>query len=146
MEVRICGESFDPWQALADYQHRYTAAMGGKFGATAVFVGTMRDFNEDRRVSQMELEHYPGMTEKHLRKVGAEALEKWNVVDVFVVHRYGTVTPNEPIVLVAVWAAHRQDAFAACRFIIDELKLRAPFWKQEATPEGSRWVQGQHLD
>jgi molybdopterin synthase catalytic subunit len=88
----------------------------------------------------MTLEHYPGMTEGYLEKIRTEAMSRWNIVDALVIHRYGPLAPNDPIVLVAVWSSHRDDAFAACRYLIDELKTRAPFWKQEQTAGGERWV------
>ena len=141
MAVQVRGEAFDPWQALSRYQ---TEVLGnaGKYGATAVFVGTMRDFNEGDDVQAMTLEHYPGMTERHLDKISAEASARWQILDSLVIHRYGTMRPNEPIVLVAVWSAHRAAAFDACRFLIEELKSRAPFWKKETLGEGERWVGG----
>ena len=89
----------------------------------------------------MTLEHYPGMTERHIEKVCEEAAEKWDVIDALVVHRYGEISVSEPIVLVAVWSAHRAHAFDACRYIINYLKERAPFWKCESTHQGKRWVE-----
>jgi molybdopterin synthase catalytic subunit len=136
--VRVQREPFDPWQELAAAEARLAAA--GAHGATAVFVGSLRDYNRGRPVSAMTLEHYPGMTEAHLEKVAGEAAARWPILDALVVHRYGALTPGEPIVLVAVWSAHRDPAFAACRYIIDELKTRAPFWKREQTAAGARWV------
>jgi molybdopterin synthase catalytic subunit len=136
--VRVQRDPFDPWQELAAAGKRLAAA--GAHGATAVFVGSLRDYNQGQPVSAMTLEHYPGMTEAHLEKVGREAAARWPILDALVVHRYGALTPGEPIVLVAVWSAHRDAAFAACRYIIDELKTRAPFWKRERTAAGARWV------
>jgi len=112
----------------------------GQYGATASFVGTMRDFNEGEPVQSMTLEHYPGMTEKHLEKICTEAKQKWDLLDTLVVHRVGDIKISEPIVLVCVWSAHRAEAFDACRFIMEDLKSKAPFWKQESTSEGKRWV------
>ncbi len=100
----------------------------------------MRDYNENQSVSRMTLEHYPGMTERHLRRIVETAGQEWPLLDALVIHRIGELQPNDPIVLVAVWSAHRTAAFAACRFIIEELKSKAPFWKCEATATGSRWV------
>lgn len=140
MKIRVTAEAFDPWQELPRYQAEQTA-LHGKFGATTVFVGTLRDFNQGATVQAMTLEHYASMTEKYLERVAQEALSRWPIEDVLVMHRYGELQPNEPIVLVAVWSAHREHAFAACRYIIDELKTRAPFWKKETTAEGARWVQ-----
>ena len=140
MAIRVQREPFDPWAEVVAYQAARSAAWDGKFGATAVFVGSMRDFNQGKVVSAMTLEHYPGMTEGYLEKIGAEAGARWSILDALVIHRYGPLQPNDPIVLVAVWSAHRDDAFAACRYLIDELKTRAPFWKQEQTAHGERWV------
>ena len=139
MLIRVQQPAFDPWREVEAYQNT-RHELSGKFGATAVFVGSLRDFNQGNEVSSMTLEHYPGMTEKHLDKVCREALDRWEVLDVMVIHRYGLLSPNEPIVLVAAWSAHRDAAFQACRYIIDELKTRAPFWKQEGTSKGARWV------
>lgn len=140
MTIRVQREPFDPWGEVTAYQAARVQAWGGKCGATAVFVGTMRDFNQGQTVSAMTLEHYPGMTEGYLEKIRTEAMRRWNIVDALVIHRYGPLAPNEPIVLVAVWSSHRDDAFAACRYLIDELKTRAPFWKHEQTAGGERWV------
>ena len=141
MHIEIREQSFDPWQALAQYQES-RPELRGKFGATASFVGTMRDFNEGDSVRGMILEHYPGMTEQHLRKILAAADAKWPLLDALVVHRVGQLYPNDPIVLVAVWTAHRGAAFEACRFIMEDLKHKAPFWKKEALDDGQqRWVE-----
>lgn len=139
MKVGIRSEPFDPWQAIGDHQQ----AMGraGEYGASAVFVGTMRDFNEGDTVKGMTLEHYPGMTEQYLEKISREAIDRWDLLDTLVIHRVGDLQPNDPIVLVAAWSAHRGAAFEACRFLIEALKSRAPFWKKETLPEGSRWVE-----
>ena len=139
MSVRLVASAFDPWQEIAR-QQAARPDLAGHYGATAVFIGSLRDFNQGRTVSAMTLEHYPGMTVKYLEKLEQEARARWPVLDCLVIHRYGPLTPNDPIVLVAVWAAHRDAAFDACRYIIDELKTRAPFWKQEQTPDGARWV------
>lgn len=140
MKIRLLAEAFDPWQEIVRYQSEQSG-LAGKFGATAVFVGTLRDFNQGAAVSSMTLEHYAPMTEKHLDRVAREAAARWPIEDVLVIHRYGELLPNDPIVCVAVWAAHRDAAFAACRYVIDELKMRAPFWKQELTKKGRRWVE-----
>ncbi len=139
MGVFVRDTPLDPW---AEIQRHVKAApaLAGKYGATAVFVGTLRDFNEGAGVSEMTLEHYPGMTEKYLETVRQEAHRRWDILDSLVIHRYGQLWPDDPIVLVAVWSAHRAPAFDACRYIIDELKTRAPFWKHEQTPTGPRWV------
>ena len=106
-----------------------------------MFIGSLRDFNQGLAVTGMTLEHYPGMTEGYLEKISAEACTRWELLDTLVIHRHGPLSHGDPIVLVAVWSAHRDAAFAACRYLIDELKTRAPFWKQETTPGGVRWVE-----
>jgi molybdopterin synthase catalytic subunit len=139
MHIEILQQAFSPW----DYLQRFENNMGrhAQYGATAVFVGTMRDFNEGDQVSKMTLEHYPGMTEKELGKIAAEAMQQWELLDVLIVHRVGEISPNESIVLLAVWSAHRAAAFDASRFLMEALKSRAPFWKKEVLPEGERWVE-----
>jgi molybdopterin synthase catalytic subunit len=115
-------------------------------GAVASFVGLVRDANDGAAVSGMTLEHYPGMTEKALEEICAEAKARWDVIDTIVVHRVGPLKPGDRIVLVGVSSAHRGEAFAACEFIIDYLKTRAPFWKREETPGGPRWVEARESD
>jgi molybdopterin synthase catalytic subunit len=141
MTIRVQKEGFDPWREVAAYQEAHAQDWAGQYGATTVFVGSLRDFNQGQAVTGMVLEHYPGMTEGYLEKISAEARTRWELLDTLVIHRYGPLTPGEPIVLVAVWSAHRDAAFAACRYLIDELKTRAPFWKQEARPDGLHWVE-----
>lgn len=138
MKVVVQEQAFDPCREVAAYQETLKP---GAYGGVVTFVGTMRDFNDGRDVSAMRLEHYPGMTERHIEQVCDEASDRWTVMDILVVHRHGDILPNEPIVLVAVWSSHRADAFDACRYVINYLKERAPFWKCETTPEGSRWVE-----
>ena len=140
MAIRVCESGFDPYAELSRHQDAVLGA-SGKYGATVSFVGTMRDFNDAETVHAMTLEHYPGMTEKHLERIVAEAKRRWAIIDALIVHRVGALSPNEPIVLVAVWAAHRAAAFEACRYLIEELKTRAPFWKKETRPEADRWVE-----
>ena len=115
-------------------------------GGLVSFVGYMRDFNQGEPVQTMTLEHYPGMTEKALEAIVAEARERWDLLGVRVVHRVGALAPGDPIVLVAVTSAHRGEAFRACEFVIDYLKTRAPFWKKERTPKGERWVAARKSD
>jgi molybdopterin synthase catalytic subunit len=117
-----------------------------KVGAVASFIGVCRDANDGDAVSKMTLEHYPGMTEKALEKIVDEAKKRWKVMDVLVVHRVGELKPADQIVLVVVTGAHRGEAFAACEFIMDYLKTRAPFWKKEQTPQGTRWVEARSSD
>ena len=139
MQVEIRQETFDPWQEMARVE-RECGPAAGSYGATAVFLGSMRDFNEGDDVRAMSLEYYPGMTEKHLQAICDEAIARWQIDDALVLHRVGDLNPGETIVLIAVWSAHRGAAFEACRFIIEDLKHRAPFWKKETTATGERWV------
>ena len=115
-------------------------------GAVATFVGCVRDLNDGADVSRMTLEHYPGMTERALEEICDQAMGRWNLIDLRVVHRVGPLEPGESIVLVAVSSAHRGEAFAACEFVMDYLKTRAPFWKKEETPQGPRWVEARSSD
>ncbi len=117
-----------------------------KVGAIAAFVGLVRDVNEGAAVRAMTLEHYPGMTENAIAGIVDQVRSRWDVLDCTVVHRYGELRPNDRIVLVVVASGHRGDAFAACEFIMDFLKTRAPFWKKEQTPEGARWVEARSSD
>ena len=115
-------------------------------GAVASFIGTVRDLNDAARVATMTLEHYPGMTEKALDAIVADARGRFDILDALVIHRVGTLRPTDQIVLVAVTSSHREQAFDACRFIMDFLKTRAPFWKKEATDNGERWVDARSSD
>ena len=117
-----------------------------RVGAVVTFLGLMRDLNEGERVESMTLEHYPGMTEKALEAIVAEAAARWALEGVRVVHRVGELRAEEPIVLVAVASRHRGEAFRACEFVIDYLKTRAPFWKKERVASGERWVAARHGD
>lgn len=139
MTVELRDRPFDPWRILADHQQAWRRP--GDHGATAAFVGSMRDFNENEAVDGMFLEHYPGMAERELATIIEECGGQHEVLDVLVVHRVGAITPGEAIVLVAVWSAHRAEAFAVCRAIMEALKQRAPFWKRETTKAGARWVE-----
>lgn len=137
MQVRVQQQPFDVAAELDAH-----APAGASSGAAVHFVGTMRDVNDGEGVVAMTLEHYPGMTERELERVAGEAMARWAVADALVVHRYGDLAPADPIVLVSVWSAHRADAFEACRYIIDILKTKAPFWKKETLADGSeRWVE-----
>jgi molybdopterin synthase catalytic subunit len=115
-------------------------------GAVASFVGLVRDANDGAAIRGMTLEHYPGMTEKALEEICAQASGRWDLQDIVVIHRVGALVPGDRIVMVGVASAHRGEAFAACEFIMDYLKTRAPFWKREDTPEGSRWVDARTSD
>lgn len=140
MKVVVQTDKLDPYQAIT--HHETTELESGKHGGVVSFVGTMRDFNDGEDVTAMNLDYYPGMTEKHIEEVCQEAMDGWDVMDVLVVHRAGDVYPSDPIVLVAVWSAHRAAAFDACRYVINYLKERAPFWKCEVTTEGKKhWVE-----
>ncbi|MBK1693292.1 molybdenum cofactor biosynthesis protein MoaE [Chromatium weissei] len=125
--------------ALATEQE---ALWQGDFGAGAVvtFIGLMRDFNAEMAVSQMTLEHYPGMTERVFTELVAIAINRWVLRRITLIHRIGTLAIQDPIVFIGVTSAHRSDAFNACQFLIDELKTRAPLWKKEQTIQGARWV------
>ena len=139
MKIEVRTEPFDPWAEVAAYERQ--ALTAGAHGATAVFVGTMRDLSGNDRVQAMHLEHYPGMTEKHLTRIAEEALRRWPINDALILHRVGDLKPGDPIVLVAAWSAHRAAAFEACRFLIEDLKSRAPFWKKEQMEGSTRWVE-----
>jgi molybdopterin synthase catalytic subunit len=141
VSVRVQAEDFDVAREIAELR-----AGNPKVGAVAVFIGIVRDLNDATEVRTLTLEHYPGMTEKALAGIVAEAAARWDLCDARVVHRVGTLAPTDQIVLVAVSSAHRGDAFAACEFIMDYLKTRAPFWKKEVTPAGERWVEARASD
>jgi molybdopterin synthase catalytic subunit len=115
-------------------------------GALACFVGLVRDIAGDEKIESMTLEHYPGMTERQLEKLEAEARGRWVLNDVLIVHRYGTMRPGDRIVLVATTSSHRQAALESCEFLIDWLKTKAPFWKKEETQAGARWVEAREVD
>ena len=117
-----------------------------KIGGVAAFVGLVRDVNDGAAVRAMTLEHYPGMTEAAIAGIIDQAKARWEVMDCTVIHRFGELLPTDRIVLVVVASGHRGDAFAACEFIMDYLKTRAPFWKKEQTPEGARWVEARASD
>ena len=117
-----------------------------RVGAVVTFLGTVRDLNDGSQVKEMTLEHYPGMTEKALEEIVAQAKSRWDIYQALVIHRVGPLLPEDQIVLVAVTSAHRGEAFAACEFIMDYLKTAAPFWKKEETPDGGRWVDARVTD
>ena len=141
MSVRVQHEDFDAGAEIARVRRA-----NPKVGAVASFVGVVRDLNEGDSVARMTLEHYPGMTEKAIEAIVAEARSRWDIIDVTVVHRVGELRPTDQIVLVVVASAHRGEAFAACEFVMDYLKTRAPFWKKEETPAGARWVEARASD
>jgi len=141
MTVRVQEADFDLGAEIAALR-----AADARVGALASFLGLVRDINDGASVAEMTLEHYPGMTEKALKEIVAEAKDRWDIYDALVIHRVGPLKPCDQIVLVAVTSAHRGEAFAACEFIMDYLKTRAPFWKREATPQGARWVDARDAD
>lgn len=141
MTVRVQIEDFDLTTEIAQLRAGHP-----KVGAVVNFVGTVRDLNDGEQVAEMELEHYPGMTEKALEDIIVQARSRWDLFDALVIHRVGPLKPLDQIVLVAVTSAHRGEAFAACEFIIDYLKTEAPFWKKEQTPQGARWVDARVSD
>jgi molybdopterin synthase catalytic subunit len=115
-------------------------------GAVVSFIGQVRDVNDGDTVSQLSLEHYPGMTEKALAAIVTQAQSRWDIFDTLIIHRFGTLQPLDQIVLVAVSGAHRGEAFNACEFIMDALKTEAPFWKKEVTASGERWLDAKESD
>ena len=141
MPVRVQTDDFDAGLEIASLR-----GTDARVGAVASFIGTVRDVNDGLDVTAMTLEHYPGMTEKALAAIVDEARGRFPIIDALVIHRVGAMRPADQIVLVAVTSAHRGDAFDACRFIMDILKMRAPFWKKEDTPAGSRWVDARVSD
>jgi molybdopterin synthase catalytic subunit len=141
MTVRVQTEDFDVGAEIARLRKG-----NPRVGAVASFIGVVRDLNEGDEVATLTLEHYPGMTEKSLEDIVAQAKQRWDVYDALVVHRVGVLQPLDQIVLVVVTSAHRGEAFKACEFLMDYLKTRAPFWKKEATPQGSRWVEARASD
>jgi molybdopterin synthase catalytic subunit len=139
--IRVQEAPFDPGAELASLKTGSAAA-----GATVIFVGTVREASEGRSIEAMTLEHYPAMTERALAEIEAEARRRWPLDEVLIVHRHGRLEPGEDIVLVITRAAHRQEAFEACAFLMDWLKTRAPFWKLEADATGERWVDARGSD
>jgi molybdopterin synthase catalytic subunit len=139
--IRVQTDDFEVGAELAALRAR-----NPRIGAVACFVGTVRDLNEGDTVAALELEHYPGMTEKALEAIAADAIARWPGIDVAIVHRVGRLLPLDQIVFVATVSAHRGEAFASCEFVMDYLKTQAPFWKKETTPAGERWVDARSSD
>jgi len=134
--------AFEPYAQLKEYEAGLCEQHGlGQYGATTCFVGTMRDFNEGDDVSAMFLEHYPGMTEKALEAICDQTMNDYPILDCLIIHRVGDIKPNDSIVLVAAWSAHRGAAFDAARMLIEKLKTDAPFWKKETLKDSERWVE-----
>ncbi|VAW53560.1 Molybdopterin synthase catalytic subunit MoaE [hydrothermal vent metagenome] len=138
MPAILLDKVFNPWDEIQQFQQQHLQS--GHYGATASFIGTMRDFNIDESVTHMTLEHYPKMTQHFLDTLCTRSCEKFDLDDCLVVHRFGDILPGEPIVLTVAWSAHRAQAFDACRYLMEELKSHAPFWKKEVTEKGERWV------
>jgi molybdopterin synthase catalytic subunit len=139
--IRVQEQPFDVGQEINALKRGKT-----RIGGTAVFVGSVRDINEGADVSAMTLEHYPGMTEKALADIELEARDRWTLDEVLIVHRYGRMEPGEDIVLVICCSSHREDAFAACQFLMDWLKTKAPFWKLEEGEGAAKWVDARESD
>lgn len=139
--IRVQEQPFDAGRELMAFKAGKTHV-----GGTALFVGTVRDMNEGAGVSAMTLEHYPGMTEKALTGIEAEARARWPLDDVLIIHRFGRMLPGEDIVLVLASSSHREAAFDACRFLMDWLKTKAPFWKLEEGAGDARWVDARETD
>ena len=141
MTVSVQAEDFDVGAEIAAL-----SAGRREVGAVATFVGLVRDVSGGASVGAMTLEHYPGMTENSLEEIVEQACSRWSLYAVRVIHRFGRLEPGDRIVFVGVAGSHRGEAFAACEFIMDYLKTRAPFWKLEETPEGARWVDARDSD
>ncbi len=141
MTVRVQTEDFDVGFEINQFRKARN-----DIGAIVSFVGLVRDLNDGDAVSQLTLEHYPGMTEKSLAAIISQAKARWNIIEALIIHRVGTLQPSDQIVLVLVSSAHRGDAFAVCEFMMDYLKTEAPFWKKEATPQGEHWVEAKSAD
>jgi molybdopterin synthase catalytic subunit len=139
--IRVQREDFDVGAEIEALTRGKTGV-----GGVASFIGLMRDAAGGSAINAMTLEHYPGMTERELERIEAEARQRWPLIASLVIHRYGRFEPGDRIVLVATASAHRAAAFEACEFLMDYLKTKAPFWKQEETPEGPRWVAAEASD
>jgi molybdopterin synthase catalytic subunit len=141
VDVRVQSEDFD-----VGVEMRAIRQSNPKIGALVSFVGLVRDMSDHGPISEMTLEHYPGMTEKAIENIVSQAQSRWDLADALVIHRYGVLRPMDQIVLVVVASGHRGAAFSACEFIMDYLKTGAPFWKKESTDEGVRWVAARESD
>ncbi len=135
--VRVQQEHFDAWHEVACAQQQLPT---GAYGAQVTFVGSLRDFSDGEVVHAMQLEHYPGMTERYIERICDAAAQRWELQHTLILHRVGTLLPGEAIVLIAVWSSHRAAAFDACRYLINQLKHDAPFWKRETLDGTERWV------
>lgn len=141
MRVEVCSSAFSPWKELQGYIEK-SRKEKEKDGACNVFVGTMRDTRDGRTVRSMKLEHYPEMTQGHLQRIAEDALQRYGLSDILLLHRVGEMEPGADIVLVAVWSPHRAAAYEANRHIMEDLKSTAPLWKLECLEDGSEhWVE-----
>lgn len=139
--IRVQTEDFDIGAEITQITEGNT-----EIGGLASFVGLVRDYAGDEKISAMTLEHYPGMTEKKLEALEAEARERWQLQDVLIVHRYGRLEPGDRIVLVVTASPHREASLESCQFLIDWLKTKAPFWKLEERESGAQWVESRETD
>ena len=139
--IRVQGEDFDIGVEIARMTEGNT-----EIGALASFVGLVRDYSGDEAITSMTLEHYPGMTEKQLERLEAEARKRWDLRDVLIIHRYGKLMPGDRIVLVVTASPHREASLESCQFLIDWLKTNAPFWKLEDMESGAKWVESRQED
>ena len=135
IDIRVQQEDFDVTAEL-----KRMRASNNNIGAIVNFIGLVRDLNQGSSIGSMELEHYPGMTEKSINEIVEQAMLRWQLQDAIVIHRIGHLSAGDQIVFVATSSQHRAKAFASCEFIMDYLKTQAPFWKKEFTSTGSRWV------
>ena len=141
MSVTVQKEDFEVGKEIALLHSK-----NPKVGAIVSFTGLVRDVNEGLEVREMNLEHYPAMTEKSLNLIEEQCKKKWRLLGIRIIHRYGKLKPTDKIVLVIVSSEHRGDAFKACEFLMDYLKTQAPFWKKEITNQGERWVDARSAD
>lgn len=140
MKILLEEKSFDPFDYLKDYQSQYLSH--AKYGACSSFIGTMRDFNQQTKVSHLFLEHYSPMTENTLEAIMLFAIKEWHLEDCLIIHRVGDIYPNDTIVLIATWSAHRAASLQATQYLIEALKSKVPFWKKESLASGvSKWVE-----
>ena len=142
--INIQKDDFDIATLYQQLNHSQLNPNG--YGAVVTFVGKVRDFNQQQHIGSMTLEHYPGMTEKSLSDIVQQAKARWPIGDPIIIHRVGELAPGDQIVYIGVVSAHRKAAFEACEFLIDYLKIKAPFWKKEQTENGTHWVDAKETD
>ena len=138
IHIKISDKSINPWDEVSQYQKKELSA--GKYGALSLFVGTMRDLNLGNQVDSMQIEHYPEMTQKHLTDIATQLCKEYDIMDVLVIHRVGTINPGEPIVVIGVWSVHRKDALIVNHKLVEALKTTVPLWKKEFLLSGHQWV------